>query len=371
MITNKPACHTSWGVRRIDRYIARNFFSTYLVALTMFVLIAVVFDIAEKLEDFISRKVTLREIVFDYYLNFIPYFAALFTPLFVFISVIFFTSRLAFRSEIVSLFNAGITFQRLLVPYVLCSGVVLVANLYANHWLLPVTSRARLAFTNTYIGWRQINPDRHVHMQVAPSEFLYVENFSVPDSTGYQFAYEVFQHDLLVYKLRSERIIWNSTTRQWVLKHFAERRLGPFSETLRFGLDTSIAYPFTPSDLKKDHRLMESLTTPQLKQRIAELKMRGSAQVADYSVERYRRTSFPFAIPILTVIGVAMSSRKVRGGVGIHTGIGIALSFTYLLFLQFSQSFAVGGNLSPLVAVWLPNIVFGVLAILLVYRAMR
>lgn len=337
----------------------------------MFVLIAVVFDVVEKLEDFISKKVTLREIVLDYYLNFIPFFAVLFTPLFVFVSVVFFTSRLAYRNELVALLNAGITFRRLLVPYLLTGLIITLLNILANHWFLPAANRQRLAFTNTYIGWRQHNPDRHVHMQVAPNQFMYMENFTVSDSTGYRFAYEIFDRYQLVYKLRAERIHWNAELKSWELKNYAERRLGPAYEQLRYGKDTVVAYAFTPSDLKKDRHAMETLNARQLNERIAELRMRGAANVAAYEVEKHRRTSFPFAIPILTLLGVSMSARKMRGGIGLQVGLGILLAFAYLLFLQFSQTFATSGALPAWLAVWVPNILFFLLTLMLLLRAPR
>lgn len=353
----------------MDRYIFRRFLGTYLVTLSMFVLIAVVFDVVEKLEDFLSKKIPLSEILLDYYLNFIPFFAVLFTPLFVFVSVIFFTSRMAFRNELVALLSAGISFRRLLIPYLVTSSLIAAFNIYANHWLLPPANRVRLAFTNTYIGWTQHNPDRHVHMQVAPGHFIYIENFTVSDSTGYRFAYEIFDQHRLVYKLRAERIHWNAAQQQWSVKNYMERILGDSLERLRGGKDSLIAYPFTPGDLKRDRHAMESLNARELNARIAELRMRGATNVSAYEVEKHRRTSFPFAIPVLTLIGVSLSSRKVRGGVGLHVGLGILLAFTYLLFLQFSQTFATSGALPAYVAVWIPNLVFVVLAIWLLYKA--
>lgn len=353
----------------MDRYIFARFWATYLVTLTMFVLIAVVFDVVEKLEDFLSKDIPLSEIVGDYYLNFIPFFAVLFTPLFVFVSVIFFTSRMAFRNELVALLNAGITYRRLLVPYLATAFLITAANIYANHWVLPPANRIRLAFTDAYIGWRQQNPDRHVHMQVAPGQFMYVESFTVSDSTGYRFAYEVFDGYQLTYKLRAERIHWRSDVRKWEIKNFTERHLAPMQETLRFGKDTLIAYVFTPSDLKKDRHAMETLNARELRERIAELRLRGADNVAAYEVEKHRRTSFPFAIPILTLIGVSLSSRKVRGGIGLHVGLGILLAFAYLLFLQFSQTFATSGSLPAVIAVWIPNLLFGLLAVWLLTRS--
>jgi lipopolysaccharide export system permease protein len=321
--------------------------------------------VVEKLEDFLDDHVPLYSIIIDYYFNFIPYFAVLFTPLFLFIAVIFFTSRLASSSEIVAMLNSGITFNRLLVPYFIAALFITALNIFANHWVIPEANKNRFAFEDAHIGWRQHNPDRNTHMQVARNEFLYLENFTLSDSSGYKFAYEIFDSGKLVYKLRADRVIWEPKKRMWEMKNYAERFNDTLIENLRFGKDTFIKYNFVPNDLKRDDKLMQALNYAELNERIDELIMRGSNNVPFFQVEKYRRTSFPFAIPILTLIGVSLSSRKVRGGIGLHIGLGIALSFTYILFLQFSTTFSTTGNLPAIVGVWIPNLIFTVIAIVL------
>ncbi|MEO5675191.1 MAG: LptF/LptG family permease [Chitinophagales bacterium] len=354
-------------LKKLDIYIIKKFLGTFFLTLALFILIAIVFDVVEKLEDFMGDKVPLSEIIFDYYLNFIPYFATLFTPLFLFVAVIFFTSRMAYRSEIVAILNSGITFHRMLLPYFIAAGLVTVLNIYANHWIIPDANKKSFAFTDAHVGYTPHNPGNNIHMQIARDEFMYIENFNISDSSGYKFAYEKFEDGKLLYKMRSDRIVWNAANKKWNLKNYAERFNDSIRESVRFGKDTLLFYNFIPNDLKHDVHAMKSLNARELNARIKELKMRGADDVKSYEIEKYMRTSFPFAIPILTLIAIALSSRKVRGGIGLHIGLGIAISFTYLLLLQFSQTFATNGNLPAVIGVWIPNLMFAVLAVFL-YR---
>jgi lipopolysaccharide export system permease protein len=354
-------------LKTLDRYIIKKFLGTFIVALAMFIVIAIVFDVVEKLEDFLSDQIPLNEIIFEYYLNFIPYFAVLFTPLFLFISVIFFTSRMAYRSEIVAILNSGITFNRLLIPYFTAALLVTALNIYANMWLIPDANKTRLAFEDAHIGWKPHNPDNNLHFQIAKDEFMYIENFNLADSSGYKFAYEKFDSGQLTYKLRSDRIQWDAKTKMWRVKNYAERTNDGLDESLRFGKDSLIRYNFTPTDLKRDDNAMEALDAAELNRKITELKLRGAEGITYFEIEKYKRTAFPFAIPILTLIGVSLSSRKVRGGSGLHIGIGIALSFAYILFQQVSKTFSTNGNLPAVIGVWIPNALFGAIAVFL-YR---
>ncbi|MCY7410061.1 MAG: LptF/LptG family permease, partial [Chitinophagales bacterium] len=193
-------------LKKLDGYIIKKFLGSFFLTLALFILIAIVFDVVEKLEDFLDDKVPLSEIIVDYYFNFIPFIAVQFTPLFLFIAVIFFTSRMASRSEIVAILNSGITFNRMLVPYFITALFITTLNIIANHWVIPEANKKRLAFEDSHVGWRQHNPDRNMHMQVARNEFLYMENFTLSDSSGYKFAYEKFKNGQLIYKVRADRV---------------------------------------------------------------------------------------------------------------------------------------------------------------------
>jgi lipopolysaccharide export system permease protein len=353
----------------LDLYIIKKFLGTFFLTLALFIIIAIVFDITEKLEDFLDESIPVSEIIFDYYLNFIPYFAVLFTPLFLFVAVIFFTSRMANRSEIVAILNSGITFKRLLVPYFLSAAFITGLNIYANHWLIPNANKTRIAFEDAYIGYRPNKSGHNIHMQMAKDEFIYVENFNFEDSTGYKFSYEKFNNGDLFYKIRADKIRWENKNNTWALKNYVVRTNSDMIETLKFGKDTIITYDFLPEDFVQKLHEIKTLNSRELNEVILELKARGADNIAFYEVEKYTRTAFPFAILILTLIAVSLASRKARGGIGFHLGIGIGISFAYILFLQFSQTFSTNGDLPAIIGVWIPNIIFGILAVFLYARA--
>lgn len=357
------------NVKILDRYIIRKFLGTFFLTLALFIIIAIVFDVTEKLEDFLNGKVPLSTIIFDYYLNFIPYFAILFTPLFLFVAVIFFTSRMAYRSEIIAILNSGITFNRMLVPYMVAAGFIAGLNIYANHWLIPNANKTRIAFEDEYIGYKPRNTGRDIHMQIAKDQFIYLESFNFDDSSGYKFSFEKFDDGNLKYKIRADKIKWNGAQKQWLLKNYVARTNNGMQETLKTGHDTLITYSFLPKDFEKKLNEVFTMNARELNSVIDELTLRGADNIAYYEVEKYKRTAFPFAIFILTLIGVSLASRKVRGGIGLHIGIGIAISFAYILFQQFSQTFSTNGDLPPIIGVWIPNFIFGVVAVYLYLKA--
>lgn len=332
-------------------------------------LIVIVFDVAEKLDNFIDNKASLHSIIFDYYINFIPYFATLFTPLFLFIAVIFFTSRLAATSEIIAILNSGVTFNRFLRPYIFCAIAIALLDWYANNWLIPDANKTRLKFENTYVN-DPVTPSSNFHMQLSKNVYLYLENFNYPDSLGYKFAIDRFnKNGKLTYKLRAEEAKWNYSQKSWLVENYTIRTNDSMNESLHSGRDTLLKINFIPTDMKNDFRDAATLNARELNDYIATQKSRGSSNMSTFEVEKYQRSSFPFAIIILTIIAVAMSSRKIRGGTGLHLGLGIAISFSYILFLQFSRTFSTNANLPAILGVWIPNIIFGFLAIYLYIKA--
>jgi lipopolysaccharide export system permease protein len=333
-------------------------------------IIVIVFDISEKLDNFIDNNASLHSIIIDYYLNFIPYFAVLFAPLFLFIAVIFFTSRLAANSEIIAILNSGVTFNRLLRPYLICACIIALLDLYANNWLIPDANKARLKFENTYVNDPYVSSTSNFHFQLEKNLFLYLENFDYADSLGYKFAIDKFNNNgKLVYKLRGERAKWDYSKKSWNVENYTIRQNDSMQESLWSGRDTLLKLNFVPKDLKNDVRDVATLNARELNEYIDLQKLRGTSNIAFYEVEKYRRTSFPFAIIILTVIAVAMSSHKMRGGTGLHLGVGIAISFLYILFLQFSTTFSTNSNLPAVIGVWIPNVIFGIIAIYLYLKA--
>lgn len=356
-------------VKILDAYIIRKFLSTFFFSILLIISIAVVFDISEKIDDFIDKQAPLKTIFFDYYSGFVPYFANLFSPLFVFISVIFFTSRMAGKTEIIAMFASGISFKRLLLPYLAAATVIASLSLYLNHWVIPAANKKRLDFEEKYIRNPFVYKHRNIHRMIAPGEYIYFESFSASDKAGYRFAHEKITDNNLLYKMTADRCIWDSVNHRWRLENYFERRINGTDETIRQGLALDTSYAFEVNDFRRRESNIETMQTARLKQFIKDEKARGVEFTSYMEVEQYRRTSFPFATFILTVIGFSVSSRKVRGGTGMQLGIGIVLSFTYIMFMQISTTFAIKSSFSPLMAVWIPNLIFAVIAILLYKRA--
>jgi lipopolysaccharide export system permease protein len=356
--------------KKLDIYIIRKFFGTFFFTLALFMVIVIVFDVAEKLDNFIDNNAPLHSIIFDYYINFIPYFAVLFAPLFLFIAVIFFTSRLAAASEIIAILNSGVTFNRLLRPYIFCAIVIAALDLYANNWLIPDANKTRLKFENTYVNDPYVSGTSNFHLQMDKNLFVYLLNFDYSDSLGRQFAIDRFNNNgRLIYKLRAQQAKWIYKQKAWEVSNYTIRLNDSMHESLWSGRDTMMHLNFKPKDFKNDIRDVATLNFSELNDYIALQKSRGANNVAFYEVEKYQRTSFPFAIIVLTVIAVAMSSRRIRGGTGLYLGVGIGISFCYILFLQFSKTFSTNANLPAALAVWIPNIIFSFLAFYLYWKA--
>ena len=355
----------------LDLYIFRKFLGTFFFALGLIILIAIVFDISEKIDDFLERDAPLKAIVFDYYFNFIPFFANLFSPLFVFISVIFFTSRMAGNTEIISILASGVSYRRFLMPYAVAALVIASISLYLNNMVLPRANVKRTAFELKYIKNPFVYKNRNVHRQIKPGEYIYFESYNNFDKVGYQFSYEKIVDGKMKYKLLSDRIVWDTLKNKWTIENYFIREIDSMKEKIKTGAHMESAFSFKPADFERrvDYAV-ESMDYSALNKFIAEEKMRGSDELVYYLIEKYKRISYPFATFILTLMGVTLSSTKVRGGIGMQLGLGILLSFTYIMFMQISTTFATNGNAPALLAVWIPNIVFSSVAFLLLRKRM-
>ena len=353
----------------LDIYIIRKFIGTFLFSLGLIILIAIVFDTSEKLDDFLEREAPLRAIVFDYYLNFIPFFGNLFSPLFIFISVIFFTSRMAGNTEVIAIFASGISYKRFLLPYVIAAFFLASLSLYLNNWVLPHSNVKRTAFELKYIKNPFVYKHRNVHRQIQPGQYIYFESYNNFDKIGYQFSFEKMENGKLKYKLLSDRIIWDTLKNKWTIENYFIRRIDSITEVIESGYRMDTTFVFKPTDFERrvDYAV-ETMDFKELNRFISEERMRGSDELVFYLIEKYKRVSYPFATFILTLMGVAISSRKVRGGIGAQLGFGILLSFTYIMFMQVSTTFATNGNAPPMLAVWIPNIVFSIVAIYLLRK---
>lgn len=356
-------------IKLLDAYIIKKFLSTFFFALGLIILIAIVFDISEKIDDFLEKQAPLSSIIFDYYLNFIPYFANLFSPLFIFISVIFFTSKMASQTEIVAILSSGISFRRLLAPYMVVAAILAALSFYLNGWVIPHSNKTRLAFENTYIKNPYVLKSRNIHRQIHPGQFIYFESYNTLDNIGFRFTFEHFEKGQLVSKLNAERLVWDSTDNHWRAETYTIRNLDGMKETLTTGVSVDTTFDFGPEEFNQRDNNILTMDMNELNSHIEDKIMRGAEGLQFDEVEKYRRSSFPFATFILTLIGVSLSSRKVRGGIGLQIGAGILLSFTYIMFMQVSTTFATNGNFPALLAVWIPNFVYAIIAIYLMRNA--
>ncbi|MEX0988355.1 MAG: LptF/LptG family permease [Bacteroidales bacterium] len=348
----------------IDIYIIRKFLGTFFLAISLILAIAVVFDISEKIDDFIENGAKLKEIIFEYYMNFIPYFGVLFSSLFTFIAVIYFTSRMAYNTEIIAILNSGMSFRRLLRPYLISSIIIAGLSFFLNDKVIPKSNAVKLKFEEKYIHNRPMRfNSKNFHRQIEPGIYVYLENYSTISKTGYNFSLEKFEGTQLVSKLMADQIRWDTAVDKWSLRRYYQRDIDGLHETITSGRIKDTTINILPSDFERRVNFVETMNLKDLDEFINQQKMQGETNVKAYQIERHKRISFPFSTFILTFIGVAVSSRKVRGGIGLQIAIGVIISFTYILFVQFSSQFAIGGLLSVELAVWLPNIMFIIVAL--------
>ena len=352
----------------IDEYIIKKFLGTFFFAILLIILIAVIFDFSEKIDDFIEKNAPLHAIIFDYYLNFIPYFAVLFMPLFTFVAVIYFTSRLAYNTELIAILSSGVSFNRVLRPYFMSATIIAVFSFILNNFVIPGSTKEMLAFEELYYRKKPATFSKtNVHRQIEPGVIIYLESFNTYNNYGRKFSIEKYVHGKLVSKLLSEDIRWDSAKNKWKVRNYYIRDYEDDHQKITTGASIDTTIKVTPDDFKRRDNAIQAMDYKELNDFIKSQKMQGSSSVILSLIEKYRRVSVPFSTFILTLIGVSVSSRKAKGGIGIHIGIGLALSFAYILFMQFSTQFAIGGNFNPLLAVWLPNIIFAFIAFLL-YR---
>ena len=355
--------------KKLDAYITKKFMTTFFIALLLMVVIVIIFDISEKIDDFVAKQAPLKAIVLDYYVNFIPYFMNMFSPLFVFITVIFFTSRMAANSEIIAILSCGVSFHRMMRPYLFSAGVIALLSLVLNLYIIPSANADRHVFEAQYTKKKVQAGDRNIHYQIAPGQFVYVESFSKWNNTAYRFTLEEIKDNRLVSKLSSETAVWDSTMGGWHLKKYFLRKYtaGSIVDEVKTGAKLDTVIRLTVEDFYRKRNTVEDLPYGQLQELIRKQRMRGDANLQFSLIELHNRFSLPLSAFILTIMGVALSSRKRRGGIGWNLAVGIALSFSYILFMRFSQMFVYTGALPPGIAIWLPNIIFAVIALVL-YR---
>lgn len=354
----------------LDKYIIKKFLGTFFYAITLLAGVIIIFDLSEKIQELLENQAPISEIIFSYYLNFLPYFINLFSYLFVFISVIFFTSKLAVNTEIIAILSSGVSFKRLLRPYMIAATFLALLSFVLANFVIPHTNVKMREFKQKYISNLKLDRGHNIHFQIAQRNFVYMERYDTKTHTARKFSLEQFNEEgKLIYKLNSSKAVFDTIENTWSINDYYIREIDGFKEEFTKGkvLDTTIA--LFPKDLiliKEDYEVMDFF---EINKFIKDQKMKGAGNVIQYEVEQQKRTAYPFAALILTIIGVSLSSRKIRGGMGMHLGLGIALTFIYILFMQFATVFAVFGGLSPVIAAWIPNGVFVIIAIVLLKNA--
>lgn len=358
----------------LDWYIIKKFLGTYFFSIALIIAIAVIFDFNEHIDKL--NKASAYEIAFQYYLNFIPYFANLFSPLFVFIAVIFFTSKLAENSEIIAMFSTGMSFKRMMVPYMLSAAFIAGLTIWLGSEVIPKGNVVRVDFETRY-KIHHTNRDNtdgltNVQLEVEDGVIAYIERFSTYDQTGHRFSLDKFEDKKLVSHMTARTITYDTTSVEkyhWIAKKYMVRDMSGNVETISQGNELDTIIRFEPSDFLIKNGQQETMSSPELRQYIRQQKARGFGNIQDFEIEYHKRYAMSFASFILTIIGVSLSSRKRKGGMGLHLGIGLGLSFGYILFQEVASMFAVANVMSAFWAEWLPNVVFVIIAIYLYIKA--
>ncbi len=355
-------------VKKFDLYIVKNFLGTYLFAILLLMAIVIMFDVNEKLDAVLTAP--LKDTVFQYFMNFLPFIVSQFSPLFTFISVIFFTSRLADRSEIIAMLSSGISFRRLLMPYLFSATVIAILSYLLSAYVIPPANVQRIAYTNRWVKNKAVTYGDNIQMQVSPGVMAYISRYDNTTKTGYRFSLDQFDGKKLKSRLSAENIKYDTLGR-WHLNSYTMRRFNGLKESMTTGATLDTMLNFEPRDFLISKNDEQTMTSPELRQYIDQQHARGVAGIMNFEVEYERRYAMTAAAFILTVIGLSLSSRKVRGGMGMNIGIGLLLSFSYILFMTVTSTFAVSGYTSARVAMWIPNILYTLIAIWLYRRAAR
>ena len=350
---------------RLDRYIIGKFIGTYFFAIALIISLAIVFDFNENLSKFTQYNAPWKAIVFDYYLNFVPYFANLFSPLFVFIAVIFFTSKMAGNSEIISILAAGVSFKRLMVPYMVSCVFISILSYTLAAYVIPHGTVIRQNFESMYKNNKKNTSAENVQLQVDKGVIAYMQHYDNVFKKGYGFCLDKFENKKLVSHMTASEIQYDTISDSkyhWKATNWKIREMTGMRERITSGLTLDTLIQMEPVDLVFSKGQQETFTSPQLSEYISKQIDRGSQNVVQYQVEYHKRIASSFASFILTIIGASLSSRKRKGGMGMYLGLGLALSFLYIMLQTISSTFAINAGTPPILAAWVPNILFGIVA---------
>lgn len=352
---------------KLDYYIIKRFLGAFLLALGLFTVIIIVFDLSEKIDDFIENKAPFYDVIFHYYINWVPFLLNLFSPVFVFISVIFFTSKMAQKSEIIAILASGVSYRRLMRPYAITALFLAFLSFILSAWIIPEADKTRVDFENQYIRERTHYTQSQIKTQLSPGVILSIGNFNFSDSIGYKVSLERIENNQLKSKLYADQMSWNEETHQWKLTKWWIRSFENGQERLKRGRSLDTIIPFNPEDFFRKNDDVQMFNLAELDEMIALEEMRGTGNTFFYSTEKYKRFLMPIAIIILTLIGVSVSTKKTRGGIGLNLGVGLLISFTFLIVFQFFLAYGSSGSMHPFIAALIPNIIFGTAAFVM-YR---
>ena len=354
----------------LDSYILKQFLGTYLLATILFLAVIAMFDVTEKLDAFLSAP--LKETIFDYFASFLPYFANQLSPLFVFISVIFFTSKLAGNSEIIAILSSGVSYKRLLRPYMIGAAVLAALTFIMSNYVIPPTNVKRIAYTNKYVRNKSVESGANIQLMASPGNVVYMSRFENSNKTAYRFSMDHFEGKTITSRMTARTAEYDSTRQyHWKMHDYMIRRFDGMKESVEKGYTLDTIIPIEPKDFLISVNDQETLTTPQLTEYIERQKMRGVANIKGFEIEKEKRYAATAAAFILTLIGMSLSSKKVKGGMGINIGIGLVLSFSYILFSTVTSTFAINGLTTPFIAMEIPNLVYLLIGIYLFRRVAK
>jgi lipopolysaccharide export system permease protein len=355
-------------VKKLDLYVLKKFLVTYFFVVLMLMLVITVIDITEKMEDFMKNNLSAGFVLVEYYFAFIPYMANLLSPITIFIATIFVTANLAARTEIIAMLSSGMSLTRIMFPFLIGSMIIGAMVFYMAGWLIPHGNKARIDFEKKYIKSAFFFSGKNVHIKTSPTTYVYLESYNSELNIGYQFTLETVVDNKLVSKMKAGRIHWNDSIQKWHIDEYFIRRFDNNDvESVDTGKDKDTVLTITPKDFEDTYMLFETFDMGELNRQIAILESRGAENVDTYIVEKYQRYTYPFSVIILTLIGVIAASRKSREGAGLTIAFGFLLAFVYIIFMITSRSLANVGGIGPLLASWIPNLVFIAIGIVM-YR---
>lgn len=358
------------GLKLLDLFILKKYLGTFFFATILILAVVTMFDITEKLDAFINAP--LKETIFDYFVSFLPYFGNQLAPLFTFIAVIFFTTKLAGNSEIIAILSSGVSFNRLMRPYMIGAAVIAALTFALSNYIIPPTNVKRIEYTNKYVKNKKITTGLDIQLMARPGEVVYIGRFENTSKTGYRFSLDKFNGKELVSRMTAQTITYDSTKQyHWTAKNYMIRDFDGMREKVVHGQKIDTIIPIEPKDFLINSSDQETMTTPQLSEFIEKQRSRGVANIKAFEIEKERRYASAAAAFILTLIGASLSMKKSKGGMGLNIGIGLVLSFSYILFTTVTSQFASSGLTSAWVAMWIPNFVYLAIGLFLYYRASK